>query len=763
MDFCREESIPYGPGRGSIGGCLTGYALGIHEVDSLEHGLIFERFLTEDRVSYPDVDIDISQAERGRVIQFVRDQYQKDGTLVLQVGAFQRAGGHSVIGHVLKAMREQQPDTAESTAYTLKNYLPEGNITGGVKVQRELAFWLDGRGGYGDYEQFKKLAKDSGWLPYLLKLDGMYTNLARHAAGVVILDKKDLEMLPLAAVKDPDDKDKDIQVTAFDMYDLDDLGILKYDLLGLRTLDVIAEADKFAGGTGNMRDIFEIWRQHRDDPEPYKLLQEADTLGIFQMETPGYQRTVKEFEPTKFEHIVHLNALYRPGALDYKRPDGKNMVEVFIDRRHGKEGATPPVPQLKELLSETYGIFLYQEQAMQAVQIMAGFSASQADELRKGIGKKRRELIDALKPLYDEGCAKNGFNTTVSEAVWENINAAARYSWNKSHSVEYGLITWLTVWYKYHHPAAFYAALANSLRKDKGDKLPDALAEARQRVPIMPPDINVAGEGFTVTEKNGEPSIVFGLSGIKGLGDATREEIVAERIIPYGSFQDFALRLPSIGSDKKLALIRCGAFDQIDDRAYLLAVAKKPGKSEKTWTVAEALNHNRTLKNPRPAPPVWEVAMPSAQELSQGELDTIGYYVSEAPLADVAAALKRVDSTNHWGGEVAAIYKKTDKRNQLMAHATLLTPSLQKQRITIFSSVWEGVSWIEKGMHVIIRGRRDGNSVLVDAVFQVDDVRHFKKIRIRDPEHDTVSVEDFDGSLNTVLAMEDAGYEVSLL
>ncbi len=811
MDFCREEAIPYAPGRGSVGGSYLAYLVGIHEVDPLEWDLMFERFMNPDRVSYPDVDIDLSQRDRQRVIDFVRETYSKEGTVVLQVGAFSRAGARSTIDNVCAAMRLTD-DSADTTAYALRSCLPEkGNITGGTKQPKEIAWWLEN--GHGDRERFRETAEAAGWLDLLEKLDGMYTGLTRHAAGVVILSPEDVRRIPQCS---PDGED---MVTGFDMYDLDEIGALKYDLLGLRTLDVICDAHKAIGGSGRIRDMIEeIWKPHKDDPEIYPMLSEGDTLGIFQMETDGYRRTLKEFKPKKFEDIVHLNALYRPGALDYVRPeDGKNMVEVFIERRHGREPARPPAPELEEILRETHGIFLYQEQAMKAVQILGGFTGAQADELRKGIGKKRREIIDALKPLYLKGCSEKGIADGVALRVWEEIEAAARYSWNKSHSVEYGMITFFTAYFKQHHAAAFYGALFNSYGDKEKERLSEALAEARQRITIDPPNINIAKNQFVTIAS--EERVIFGLNGVKGLGDVTRGYIegIRGQGIPFGSFKDFCVRLVGDKPDgtygdlvdigQKKTLISCGAFDELEDRAWLLAGCDKPGKGEecpqckgagrmdvdtnkpapngvghdgtgfpvadcntckgegtipKRWKVADWINHNRKLKTARPVPPIYELEFPTPTQLSTGEVESIGFYISTEPLADIAEALARVPKANHIGGEVEKIYMKTDKRGGIYPTMTLLTPALTKQSVMIFSSNWTRLEWLKQGMHVVLRGKLDGGRFLADAAFLPDDVRHFKKVKTRRGD-EPWQTQAFDGKIETIRELEQAGYETRLL
>lgn len=792
MEFCRRAEIPYGPGRGSVGGCYIAYLLGIHEVDSIEYELTFARFLTRNRVGLPDVDIDFSQRRRGEVIDYITETYGDRGYQVLQVAAFTRAGARGTIDAVLAAQREVQPHTADSTALTLRNMLPEGNVTGGTKQARELGFWL--YGGTDEptgskQEEFEKQAEQAEWLDPLLKLDGFYQNISRHAAGVVILSEEDLDVMPRAGTGK---KGEWVQTTGYDMYDLDALKYMKMDILGLRTLDVVADAHKFVGGSGSTPDLMEIWRENKDDQSVYPMFSKGDTLGIFQMETAGYRRTLRDFQPDCFEHIVHLNALYRPGALDYEREsDGKNMVEVFIDRRHDREPADYPHPLLENILQETHGVFLYQEQSMLAVQILAGFDDAGADELRKGIGKKRAEVIAALETRFREGCIANGITDKgVMDRVWENISAAARYSWNKAHSVEYGIITWLTAWFKVHHPAAFYAALLNSYANasNKAERQTGIIAEARQRCTISPPDINVAHEGFTVRDD----AVVFGLSGLKGIGEANRQAILEERVIPFGSFKDFCYRLPSLPISMKKTLIEAGAFDRLDDRAELLSDVAKAGKptleecedckgegfigdpnepclkcegvgeieKPQLWTVADHINHNRKLKKPRPIPPIE--SRPTAAELANRELESIGFYVSQDPLGDVTHVLSRCGAGNHWGGEIEHIYRKKDKNGNEMATLTVLTPSLAKLRVVIFASNWPQNRWIEKGDRIIIRGRESGDDVLADRVFKLDTVEHFRKISAT-RNGDDAEWHAFDGKLDTILGLESAGYEVRLI
>lgn len=758
LDFCRKENIAYGPGRGSVGGCYTAFAIGAHEVDSLEWGLLFERFLTAERVTWPDVDIDISQRHRQRVLKFIRTAFEDEHHVVLQVAAFARASGRSVIDMMLAAHPE-----GGATAENLRKCLPEGNITGGTKQPRELAFWLE-QGKSGNQERFIELATQADWLSTMLKLDGIQTNLAKHAAGVVILSREDLTRLPQCGSKNTTD-DSWNMMTGYDMYALEDLDYLKYDILGLRTLDLLSDADKTIGGDGSTKSLMDLWKAHKDDRATYDLLSEGNTLGVFQVETGGYRRTLKSFEPREFDHIVQLNALYRPGALDYRRDDGKNMVEVFIERRHGREQISYSHSELYDvlhpILGKTQGIILYQEQAMQIAIAMAGFTGYQSDALRKAIGKKKRKAMEDIHASFVQGCLDNGYSKGAAEATWENIAAAARYSWNLSHSVEYGILTFLCAWFKANHPAAYYTAYINSW-SEKKERQSEGIAEARQRVKIVPPDINVAMGDYTVSDGN----IVFGLNGIKGMGEANRAEIIINRELlgPFANFEEFHKRLPSVPINMKLSLIKCGAFDNYDRRDYLLAEVPTKGKNLELWTVAEHLKHSAGLKKPRELPPITEWVVPSDADLAQGEIDTIGFYVSADPMSDVTKTLARLDPSMHWGGTVEYLKTKRDKRGQEYANATLLTNALTKVRLLIFASIYSRVQEMlkQKGTRIIVRGHTDGGQVIVDGLFYAGDYRHFRVLWAKRGDEDEIK-EPFDGKLETIERFEESGYTVKVL
>jgi DNA polymerase-3 subunit alpha len=750
--------------------------LGIHEIDSLEWELSFERFLNDTRISYPDVDIDVSQREREKVLQHIRDTYETEDTAVLQVAAFARAGARRTIDMVMAAKGIDDP-TAGSVAERLKKLLPDTqSITGGTKQEKEISYWLEFDN--GKQAEFRELAEGMGWLDLLLKLDGIQTHLAKHAAGVVIIGRDDLKRLPQTSV------DGHVMMTGYDMYALDELNYLKIDILGLRTLDIVADAHKFCGGDGSTQALMELWKYERDDESPYALLCDADTQGVFQVETSGYRKTLKEFLPSRFEHIVQLNALYRPGALDAKAdndPNSKrNMVDVFIDRKNMRE-LVIYLPELRDalapILDPTQGIILYQEQAMRITVELAGFDAREADNLRKAIGKKQIDRMNQIKPQFIVGMEKNGYSTAAAEQLWQNIFAASRYSWNKSHAVFYGTITWWCAYFKSKKKidlpylgllgpgkAAFYAGLINSLDGDK-DRQADAVAEARQHVEIKAPDINIAKSTYTIDQD----AIVFGLNGIKGMGEANRNAIDNDRWLKgdYENFEDFHRRLPAVPINMKLSLIKCGAFDRLDGRERLLAVIPKYSpKGEptgKTWTVAEFIKHNTTLKKPRQLPDITEWEFPSARDLSEGELSTIGFYVSADPMKEVTKALARLDPSSYFGGEIVpgTIRVKPDKRGQDMGWFTLLTTALNKQRCMIFGSNWPQCrQLVTAGARVIVCAYEDGSQLIVSQVFPAGDYRHFKRmVMTRDGEQESVV---FDGQFSTVEIAEASGYEVRL-
>lgn len=770
LRFCRDEEIPYGPGRGSVGGSLVCYCLGIHDVDPLEFDLLFERFMNPDRVSFPDVDIDISQKHRQRVVDYVVDKYTRDGQVVLRIGAFSRASGRAVVDAMLAAMAPTDPN-AGATATNLKRCFPEkGTITGGVKVARELAWWLEN--GHGKRDEFRRIAEQAGWLDAMLKLDGMFTHLSKHAAGVLILKVEDLPFIPQTSTFNADTKQREM-ASAYDMYSLDALGYPKWDLLGLRTLDVIVEAHRLLGGSGRMRDLLALWQEHRDDPGPYEQLM-LSRKGIFQADTPGFEKTIDEFGPKCFDDLVVLGALYRPGALDYKDESGRNMVEIYIDRRHGREPVNYAHPLLRPILAPTEGIILYQEQAMRIVRDLGGFTRGQADSLRKAIGKKRPKELAALRPLWEKGAAALGIPEAVRDGIFKNIEAAGRYSWNKSHATEYGVIMWWTCWFMSEsRRAAGFAAEINSLVGNR-DKQAGTVSTARQDVSFRPPDINVADAGFGI--EDGE--IVFGLAGIKGLGDDGRNAILVERAMggPFADYLDFCRRVPSLGTDKKAALVACGAFDRLgEQRLRLLAEIPKGdpawttwfscthamrklqplevGSSvrcstckrdqlvervepieRKRWRVLDQLNEDAKRSTggraARPLPPLEEWGVPTDADIAQGEMDAMGYYITNVPLADVTADLARMPDT-YVGGEVHSVSVKPDKNGNLMGHVQLTTPALTRQRVMVFASNWPAAKdKVVKGAHLIMRGRDGGNAFLCEACWEPGDYRHFQKIKV---------------------------------
>jgi DNA polymerase-3 subunit alpha len=805
MEFCRRERIPVGPGRGSVGGSFCCYLAGIHDVDSIEYDLLFERFMNPERVSFPDVDIDVSQRHRPRVLQYIVDKYTRDDQTVLQIGAFVRAGGRAVVDLMATAMQQSDPD-AWATATNLKRCFPEGSITGGQKIARELHAWLYEDKGHGDKAQFIGLAEQAGWLDTMLKLDGMFTHLGKHAAGVVILRQEDLPFIPKLEVRDS--KGNVSTVTGYDMYSLDDLGYLKWDWLGLRTLDVVTDAAEFEGLPSGRDDLIRLWQEHRDDPAPYELLRDADTVGIFQMETDGYRRTLRDFQPTCFDHLVQLGALYRPGALDYRREsDGKNMVQIFIDRMHGREPVTYDHPDLRPILESTHGVILYQEQQMAIARVLAGFTLAEADMLRKAIGKKRADEMTRLMGMFRERCAERGIEGAVIERIANNIEAAARYAWNKSHAVFYGIITWYTVWMKWLR-LGFYAAEINSW-EEKKERQANVISEARQHVEFSPPEVNVAEDRFIVERTATGGSIVFGLNGIKGMGDSYRNAILIERLMggPYASYDEFCARLPSLPSSMKLALIRCGAFDALDeDRVRLLSVIPKGNRAwnvslacgcvsrklksyevgdavkcakhkdtvvvaceeiqRKTWTVAEALNESAKRvadgKAPLELPSPLEWQVPSDIDIAAGEMEAMGYYISAVPMKELTKALAR-HPKSVIGGEVEKVWLKTDRRGDEYGVFSIITPALTKQTVMMFASNWQVYgARVVKGEQLLFRGREDGGKYLADACWAPDDVRHHKKIRLWRGE-DKPTTEAFDGQMSTLLALEGAGYSVRLL
>jgi DNA polymerase-3 subunit alpha len=531
IDYARKSGIPVGPGRGSAAGSLTAYALKITDIDPIEYDLLFERFLNPGRISMPDIDIDFCIKNRDKVIDYVSEKYGREN--VSQIITFGTMKARAVIRDVGRSL-----NMSYAEADRIAKLIPEGlNITldEAIETEPQLKAMEEGT------DEERKLLRISR------SLEGLTRHASTHASGIVISDRPLVEYLPL--FRGPNGE----VMTQFTMDQVAQLGLIKFDFLGLKTLTVIqGTLDLIRDTTGHLVNLDEI---DMEDDKTFQLISEGKTTGVFQLESTGMKELLRNLKPGVFEDIVASVALYRPGPL------GSNMVVDFIKRKHGEIKMTFPLPELEEILTETYGVIVYQEQVMRIAQVLANYTLAEADGLRKAISKKLSEEMAQQKERFLEGTTRNRLNRNKAGNVFDLIEKFGGYGFNKSHSVAYAMIAYLTAYLKAHYPVQFMAAL---LTEDMGsqDKTIKNIAECREMgIPILPPDINESQVDFAVVER----SIRFGLAAVKNVGFKAVEAMVHDRENngPFTSLPEFCRRVDKSKVNKRVleSLIQCGAFD----------------------------------------------------------------------------------------------------------------------------------------------------------------------------------------------------------
>ena len=546
IKWAKASDIPVGPGRGSGAGSVVAWALTITDLDPLALGLLFERFLNPDRVSMPDFDIDFCETHRDKVIAYVQRKYGRDK--VAQIITFGRLKARAVLkdtGRVLQMPYGQVDRLAK---------LIPNHPTDPWTLERSLNGVSELAAEYKDDPDVKRL------FDLAMKLEGLPRHASTHAAGVVIGDRPLDELVPL--YRDPR---SDMPVTQFDMKYVEAAGLVKFDFLGLKTLSVLKEGHRLLAEQGIEVDFGALpW----DDPDVFDLLQRGDTVGVFQVESEGMRRTLSAVKPTVFEDIIALNALYRPGPMD--------NIPMFGRRKNGEEPIEYPHPLLEGILKGTYGIIVYQEQVMQAAQILAGYSLGGADLLRRAMGKKIQSEMDAQRATFVKGCAEhNAIPEAKANELFDLIDKFAGYGFNKSHAAAYALLTYQTAWLKAHHRAEFYAA-SMSFDIALTDKLAMFVEDMRRGgLECVPPDINASGASFIVEDG----AVRYALGALKGVGEKAMQALVdeRERAGPFSSLEHFAARIdPRLLNRRQLeSLAGAGAFDGIKpERAAVFAGAE---------------------------------------------------------------------------------------------------------------------------------------------------------------------------------------------
>jgi len=619
IHYAKQNGIPVGPGRGSAAGALIAYVLGITDLDPLKYGLFFERFLNPERVSPPDIDVDFCYNRRPEVIDYVRKKYGSKS--VAQIITFGTLGAKMAIRDVGRVM-----GLSYGECDRLAKMIP---FDPKMTLEKALAESPDFKRAY-DEEEITRTLIDSA-----LTLEGVSRQAGVHAAGVVISDKDLTDYVPLT--KD----DHDGIVTQYSMEPLGELGLLKMDFLGLKTLTVIQDAlDLIEQTTGKKITPLEI---PLDDPAAYELMSKANNIGLFQVESAGMCGACRQIQPRCVEDIIAIGALFRPGPMEF--------IPLYADRKSGKVATEYDHPLLEPILKETYGIIIYQEQVMQAAQILAGYTLGGADMLRRAMGKKKVEEMAKQREIFVQGCAKtNNIPKAKADQLFDVLDKFAGYGFNKAHAACYGVITCQTAWLKAKHPVEFMAALLSN-ELDNTDKIALFVAEAkRMGISVHGPSVNDSGSVFTVKEN----SIRFGLSAIKNVGQAAVELIIAARKKdgPFRDLHDLCARVESRGMNKKLveSLVKSGACDEFgSNRAELLtqvdgalaqATAKARDAAAGQGSLLDLLGPTETVTkktngtSKANAVPDW-----SLSERLGYEKELLGFYITGHPLDDYAADL----------------------------------------------------------------------------------------------------------------------------
>lgn len=692
--YAKERKIPVGPGRGSGAGSLVAYSLRITEIDPLAHGLLFERFLNPERISPPDIDIDFCIAGREEVIQYVKNKYGADH--VAQIITFGKMQARAVIRDVGRAL-DMPYGEVDRIAKLIPNTL---NIT----LEEALA----------QESRLRELVQQNPDVERLITLaktlEGLPRHASTHAAGVVISSRPLVEVVPLYRGQQNE------TVTQYAMKDIEKIGLIKFDFLGLKTLTMMADVVKrVRESRGEEVDLQKI---PLDDQKTYALLCAGDTSGVFQLESMGMRDLIMRLLPERFADLVALLALYRPGPLK------SGMVDDFIKRKQGKVAITYEVPELKEILEETYGAIVYQEQVMKIATLLANFSLADADILRRAMGKKLPEEMALQKKKFLAGVQRQKIPLKKAEKLFELMAKFAEYGFNKSHSAAYALVAYQTAYLKAHYPVEFMAALMSS-EMSNADKMLRYINESREKgIEVLPPDVNESQPDFTVASGK----IRFGLAAIKNVGQTAIQSILTAREEKgsFTSLDDFCAKVDLRRVNRRVIenLIKCGAFDTLgQSRAQLLAVLEEAIElaqelaKEQRQTQANLFDE-KIIKRQRKGGalnylPEW----PASQRLAF-EKETLGFYLTGHPLTPYAETLQRLATASIQnirefvgeqeiviGGMVNSLKEINSKKGGLMAFVTLEDLSGLIE-VIVFTDLYKKFASLLKGDEpIFVRGK----------------------------------------------------------
>ncbi len=667
INWGKDKGIIFGPGRGSAAGSIVAYALNITEIDPIKHNLIFERFLNPNRVSMPDIDIDIQDSRRDEVIQYCVDKYGKDR--VANIVTFGKMAARNAIRDVARVL-----EIPYSEADRLAKMIPppiQGRNTPLKKIIKENK---DLKSEYQNNANSKKI------IDLAIQLEGTIRSHGVHAAGVVIAPTTVTDIVPIEMAQ------KGVITTQYSMNPIDELGLLKIDFLGLSNLTTINNALRIIRKVYDVK--LELSSIPNDDQLTFEMLQRAETTGVFQLESTGMKRYLKELKPTLFEDIVAMVALYRPGPM--------SEIAKFIERKNDSSRIVYLHQSLKPILEETYGVMVYQEQITKLLQLIAGYSAGEADLVRKAIGKKNRTIMDNERPKFIAGCIKQGLSNNKAEELWALIQPFADYSFNKAHATCYGQIAYWTAYLKAHYPKVYLAALMTT-DYDNSDRLAIEISEARHLgIEVLPPDINKSFVEFGVDARDNK--IRYGFKAVKNVGLAVSEEIVEERNLngKYKSLEDYLKRVSSKVTNRKTleSLIKVGAFDSFYNRRVLLnnielllEFANQGHRSKNSLQIdmfstrddQPSSNLSQKLKIDNQS--LGEIS--DSKEFLTWERELLGIYLSDHPLQKYRDFIEKnchliKDSKSFALGRkyqicasVASIHTIVTKKNQPMAFVTI--------------------------------------------------------------------------------------------
>ncbi len=713
INYAKSKGIAVGPGRGSAAGSIVSYLLGITDIDPLRYNLLFERFLNSERVSMPDIDIDFCYEKRGEVIDYVIQKYGKDN--VAQIITFGTMAARAVIRDTGRAMNIPYADVDKIAKLVPMD--PDMTLELALEQEPELA------------RLYKEDSKIRELINISKKLEGLTRHASTHAAGVVISEDLLTNHVPLF-------KTSDGQIsTGYAMGSLEKIGLLKMDFLGLRTLTVIQEALKIINRVNGID--LKVENIPMDDPKTYKLLNNAESTGIFQLESSGMRDLLRKLKAEKFEDIIALLALYRPG------PIGSGMLDDYIKRKHGKIEVRYDHPLLEASLKETYGVIVYQEQVMMIVSSLAGFSLAQADILRRAIGKKTPEIMEQQRKAFIDGAVKNKIERRIAEKIFSLIEHFAGYGFNKSHSAAYATISYRTAYLKANYPVEFMTALLTS-EKDNTDKIVEYIDEAeRMGIKILPPDVNESYANFTMINKN---EIRFGLSAVKNVGEGSIESIIEARkkYSRFPSLYEFCERTDLRLVNKKVleSLIKCGAFDSMGlKRSQLMATLVEAMDTAVAAHKESAMGQMTFFMESSSSPKASDMKEWPESQLLNFEKEMLGLYITGHPLAvyekiikeystSASAGLKGLeDGQKIWFGGIINKIKNTVTKRAGEKMAIMMMEDMEGSvEALVFPNSYKNVSkYIALNAAIFVNGRlslkEERPKIIVEEIIPITDAR----------------------------------------